>query len=116
MATQVTPYEFVPDIRRRAEELRMANVRQAVRGSIQAHSITADMMAVGVLNVGSGAVTIDRRDHGDKLRSTRSRPRSTWARSASSGAVTGVKIVDGSITAAELNVDTLSAITATWGR
>lgn len=87
MGTQATPYDFIPAIRKQVEELRMANVRQAVRGSIQAHSITADQMAVGVLRIGTG---------GD-------------------GITGDVVVEDGAITADKLSVTDLAAITANLG-
>jgi hypothetical protein len=105
--TQTVPYEFLPDIRRRAEELRMANVRQAVRGSIALHSITADRMATGVLQVGDGGgVTITPEAITAPMMAT------NVLRVGTSGAVT---IDNDAITAPMLNVDTLSAITATMG-
>jgi hypothetical protein len=88
MPTQASPYSLVADIREKAERLRMQEVRQAVRGSIAAHSITADKIAVGALFVGGpGAAGTDG----------------------------NVPVDPGSIVASNLSVGSLSAITATLG-
>lgn len=121
------PYELTTDIRRRAEQLRMQGVRQAIRGSIAARSITAEMIAVGTITgteIMDGALTgtemADNAIPGDKIVNTtitggKIATGTIVANNIAANAVTATQVQAGAITADKLDVTNLSAITANLG-
>lgn len=116
MPTQARPYEFAPAIRRQAEQLRVTSYREAIRGSIALHSITADKIAVGVLNVGSGAVTIDNGAiTAAKLNVTSLDAITGTMGSLTAGDITATDIHGGTISGTALSGGTISGYDITGG-
>lgn len=116
MPLQARPYEFAPAIRQQAEKLRVTSYREAIRGSIAAHSITADKIAVGVLNVGSGAVTIDNGAiTADKLNVASLSAITATLGSVTAGDITATDIHGGTITGTALLGGTIDGYTITGG-
>lgn len=97
MAGVMSPYDFLGDVRNRAEALRMEQVRSSIRGEIRAGSVTTDKLA-------AGAVTAD------KIAAD-----TITAGQIAAGAITASEIAAGQVTADKLSVSTLSAITANMG-
>jgi hypothetical protein len=113
MPTQVRPYEFPAAIRAQAESLRVRSYREAIRGSISLHSITADKIAVGVLKVGAGGgVTIDN----GAITAAAIRIGELYVGGdGAAGAQGNVVVHDGAIRAEKLDVVSLSAVSSTLG-
>lgn len=137
MPTQASPYDLVSDIRAKAERLRMQEVRQGIRGSIAARSITADKIVIGTIthteiadgtllaqNIQAGTITGDRiaadtitasQIAADAVTANEIAGGTITANQIAADTITGGNIQNGSISAAEINVATLSAITANLG-
>lgn len=111
------PYDVVAGIRDSAESQRWQGVQQAVRGSIVARSITAEMIQVGAITgdeiadgsigggeVANGAIT------GVKIAGN-----TITAGNIQAGAITASELAANSVTASKINVTSLSAITADLG-